>query len=73
MRADHDNDVIGATTMMWYIIRSVMPTEVTRDIDEQLSALDLPRMATRDVAQGTHFSASQQISTKCVRRRWIHY
>lgn len=53
-RTTHDTDVIGATTLMWHIIRSVMPTEVTSDIEEQLSALDLPRMATRDVSQGAY-------------------
>lgn len=46
----HDSDVIGATSLFWNIIASTVPTEVTAEVEKSLE--DLPRLHTRNIAEG---------------------
>ncbi|KDR73907.1 hypothetical protein GALMADRAFT_21621, partial [Galerina marginata CBS 339.88] len=52
---EHDREVIGAVSITWSIIRSVMPREVLEHVDDCLERYGLPRLATRNVAPGIYF------------------
>ena len=48
----HDEDIIGATSLMWAIMRSLLPVEVVREIETGLLQDWVPRIASRNVADG---------------------
>ncbi|KAI4293839.1 hypothetical protein EV715DRAFT_213942, partial [Schizophyllum commune] len=48
----HDEDIIGATSLMWAIMRSLLPVEVIREIESGLLQDWVPRIASRNVADG---------------------
>ena len=51
-RIKHDQDAVGAVSVLWSLLQSVMPRDVLDTVDECLGALHLPRIATRDIKQG---------------------
>ncbi|KAJ6516895.1 hypothetical protein C8R47DRAFT_1313230 [Mycena vitilis] len=53
--ADHDEGIIAATTLVWGAAKAWLPTDITSSIDDKLSASGMPRIATRNVAEGTGF------------------
>jgi hypothetical protein len=57
-RINHDTDVIGAVSITWSLIRSVMPIEVLGEVDRALELDGMPRLATRDVCESKLFSIS---------------
>ncbi|KAL1711768.1 hypothetical protein EV715DRAFT_187140, partial [Schizophyllum commune] len=46
----HDEDIIGATSLMWAIMRSLLPVEVVREIETGLLQDWVPRIASRNVS-----------------------
>ncbi|KAK7015973.1 hypothetical protein R3P38DRAFT_2615944 [Favolaschia claudopus] len=54
-RTAHDLDAIAAINVAWALTKAVTPTDVTRIIEEALAASGMPRIATRDVPEGTGF------------------
>ncbi|KAA1480092.1 hypothetical protein DENSPDRAFT_789943, partial [Dentipellis sp. KUC8613] len=52
---DHDRDVIGATGIVWSLIKSVAPVEIMEYVDQCLEEEDMPRMATRSIPEGDGF------------------
>jgi hypothetical protein len=51
-KALHDLDVIGAVSLTWSLIRSVMPCEILEEVGKQLEGSGLPWLATRNVKEG---------------------
>lgn len=54
-KTDHDTDTIAAAAILWSIIRSTMPTEVTDPVVQLLSDHSVPHMASRYVEPGILF------------------
>ncbi|KIJ11062.1 hypothetical protein PAXINDRAFT_16020 [Paxillus involutus ATCC 200175] len=52
MQTDHDLEVVGAASMAWSIIRSVVPSEITDHIMEHLKEEGLPSLVTHNIAEG---------------------
>ena len=48
----HDEDTVGVVSIVWSIIQSVMPRDVLDCVDNKLTELKLPRIATRNVEEG---------------------
>lgn len=54
---DRDNDAIAALTIMWELIKGLVPGEVVAEVNQHLKDANMPRMATRNVEPGMyHFS-----------------
>lgn len=51
---EHDHDVIGMTSLLWAIIESAAPSEVMNHVRECLRDADMPRLASRNVAEGIY-------------------
>ncbi|KII89573.1 hypothetical protein PLICRDRAFT_107512, partial [Plicaturopsis crispa FD-325 SS-3] len=51
----HDEEIIGAVSLIWGLIKAVSLEEVIAQVEEQLEADGFPRIATRNVAEGTGF------------------
>jgi len=49
---DRDEDAVGAISIMWSLVQSVMPRDVLDCVDNNLVKLGLPRLATRNVKEG---------------------
>jgi hypothetical protein len=49
---EHDLDAVGALSIMWSLVQSIMPSEVLDQVDSRLTAVGLPRLATRNVDEG---------------------
>ncbi len=47
-----DEDAVGAMSIMWSLVQSVMPRDVLDCVDNKLAELKLPRLATRNIKQG---------------------
>ncbi|KAF8204135.1 hypothetical protein BJ912DRAFT_841678 [Pholiota molesta] len=64
-RINHDTDVIGAVSITWSLIRSVMPVEVLGEVDRALERDGMPRLATRDVCEshGFHIKSNGTVYT----------
>ncbi|KAF8179186.1 hypothetical protein BJ912DRAFT_1045174 [Pholiota molesta] len=64
-RINHDTDVIGAVSITWSLIRSVMPIEVLGEVDRALELDGMPRLATRDVCEshGFHIKSNGVVYT----------
>ena len=43
---EHDLDAVGALSIMWSLVQSIMPSEVLDQVDSCLTAVGLPRLAT---------------------------
>ncbi|TRM56741.1 hypothetical protein BD626DRAFT_378821, partial [Schizophyllum amplum] len=54
----HDEDVIGAASLMWAIVQSIFPVEVMNDIENGLDRDWLPNIATRNVPEGEGYKIS---------------
>lgn len=50
-----DEDAIGALTLMWSILQVKMPSELMAEVGTRLEQEGLPRIATRNVAEGDFF------------------
>lgn len=48
----HDEDAVGAISIVWSLIQSVMPRDVLDCVDNKLAELKLPRLATRNIEEG---------------------
>lgn len=48
----HDLDIVGAVSLMWSLICSIMPLKILEQIDDRLKWYDLPCLATRHVGAG---------------------
>jgi hypothetical protein len=48
----HDEDIIAALTIMWALVRSVMPSEVMDGVEKDLEESGLPRLATCNIDEG---------------------
>ncbi|KAJ7190609.1 hypothetical protein GGX14DRAFT_603942 [Mycena pura] len=51
----HDHDAIAAANIVWGAAKTWLPTDVTNGIDAALSKTGMPRIATRNVSEGTGF------------------
>ena len=49
---DRDLDVIGALSITWSLVQSVMPSEILDHVDSCLEEAGLPRLATCNVEEG---------------------
>ncbi|KAE9387323.1 hypothetical protein BT96DRAFT_837810 [Gymnopus androsaceus JB14] len=47
---EHDNDIIGASSLIWSIAQAVLPKDVMQVIYDILSAEGLPTLQTRNIA-----------------------
>jgi len=52
VKVEHDLDAVGALSIMWNLVQSVMPQEVQTCVDSRLAEVGLPRLATRNVDEG---------------------
>ena len=48
----NDEDIIAASSFLWSIILSIIPSEITQHVEKYLDDEKLPRIATRNVAEG---------------------
>ena len=55
---ERDLDVIGALSITWSLVQSLMPSEILDHVDTRLEEVGLPRLATRNVEEGFSFSFS---------------
>ena len=53
-----DEAVIGGASMIWNIMRAFTPEPIIANIDQTLADLNLPRLATRNVAPGEFYNYS---------------
>jgi len=49
-----DQEVIGATSLMWRFVQSAVPQEITQHVMECLENEGLPNLATRNVQEGKY-------------------
>ncbi|KAJ7715587.1 hypothetical protein B0H16DRAFT_1615630 [Mycena metata] len=54
-KVEHDNDIIAAATTVWAAAKTWLPTDITHQIDRELEKHSMPRIATRNVEEGTGF------------------
>lgn len=54
----HDEDVIGAVSLVWQLIKTVSPSEITEHVEKKLTEEGLPSIAIPNVAEGTSSSIS---------------
>jgi hypothetical protein len=52
-KVEHDNTIIAATTAVWGVAKAWLPANITEQIDSILLESGMPRMATRNVSEGT--------------------
>jgi len=48
----HDEDAVGAVSIIWSLVQSVMPRDILDCVDDNLGDLGLPRLATRNIQEG---------------------
>ena len=48
----HDEDAVGAISIVWSLIQSVVPRDVLDCVDDNLAWLELPHLATRNIDEG---------------------
>lgn len=66
-----DEDAIAALTLMWGLVQAHMPTDITSHVEQALEESGLPRLATRNVAEGMlHFRLGAAAYFK-YSRNWI--
>ena len=49
---EHDLDTVGALSIMWSLIQSIMPGEILNQVNSCLTAVGLPRLATQNLDEG---------------------
>ncbi|KAJ7867301.1 hypothetical protein B0H13DRAFT_1724908 [Mycena leptocephala] len=54
-KAEHDNNIIAATTVVWGVAKAWLPANITAQIDSKLLETGMPRMATRNISEGRGF------------------
>ncbi|KAJ7675264.1 hypothetical protein B0H17DRAFT_946085 [Mycena rosella] len=54
-KTNRDTNIIAATTVVWGVAKAQLPTEITDAIDRELLNTGMPRIASRNVAEGTGF------------------
>ncbi|KAJ6467425.1 hypothetical protein C8R45DRAFT_838483, partial [Mycena sanguinolenta] len=54
-KTEHDHDAIAAVNIVWGAAKTWLPTDVTSNIDDTLAKSGMPRIATRNVSEGTGF------------------
>ncbi|KAJ6496132.1 hypothetical protein C8R45DRAFT_926647 [Mycena sanguinolenta] len=54
----HDEDVIAALTLLWSIAKSLLPIELIDSITNAVGDIGLPKITTRNVAEGTGYKIS---------------
>lgn len=52
----HDQDTIAAAGLLWSIILTTMPVEVTKPVIQTLSDNNVPHMASRYISPGMFFA-----------------
>ncbi|KAF8143066.1 hypothetical protein K438DRAFT_1634311, partial [Mycena galopus ATCC 62051] len=52
---EHDRDAIAAMTLTWSITKSLLPVEMIAEITAAVGETGLPKMATRNGAEGTGY------------------
>ncbi|KAF8145241.1 hypothetical protein K438DRAFT_1630451 [Mycena galopus ATCC 62051] len=52
---EHDQDVITALTLTWIIAKAFLPMEMISSITDAVGEIGLPRLATRNIAEGTGY------------------
>ncbi|KAF8177336.1 hypothetical protein K438DRAFT_1606496, partial [Mycena galopus ATCC 62051] len=55
---DHDRDVIAAMTLTWSLAKSLLPTEMIAEVTAAVGETGLPKMATRNIGEGTGYRMS---------------
>jgi hypothetical protein len=73
IKADHDRDALGALSILWSFVQSVMPTEVLSIVDTCLEKENLPRLATRNVKLGKYRYFFPFCRLTVLFRPWISY
>ena len=58
----HDEDAVGAVSIVWSLIQSIMPRDILDCVDDRLVDLELPRLATRNIQEGKLRSYYYRIS-----------
>ncbi|KAH7879819.1 hypothetical protein F5051DRAFT_339886, partial [Lentinula edodes] len=53
---DHDEDIIGAASLIWSIAQAVLPQDVLQVMYDHIAAEELPLLQTRNVAPGSGFT-----------------
>ena len=48
----HDEDAVGVISIVWSLIQSVMPRDALDCVDDNLTRLKLPRLATCNIEEG---------------------
>ena len=49
---ESDQDIIGTSSLLWSLIQSSLPLEISKHVNDYLDREQLPRIATRNVAEG---------------------
>jgi hypothetical protein len=49
---EHDLDAVGALSIMWSLVQSIMPTKILNQVNSHLTAIGLPQLATRNIDEG---------------------
>ncbi|KAF7367182.1 hypothetical protein MSAN_00978100 [Mycena sanguinolenta] len=60
----HDADAIGAMTLTWNIAQAFLPSEVITATVEAVGDIGLPKLATRNVGEGTELCIAY--SHRCI-------
>ena len=62
-----DQEVIGATSLMWSLVQSAVPHEITQHVMQCLENGGLPNLATRNVEEGKYNDPLQEhLFTLCI-------
>ncbi|KAJ7892447.1 hypothetical protein B0H13DRAFT_1625588, partial [Mycena leptocephala] len=55
---DHDLDTIGTLTLLWSIVKSLLPAETIDGVTATVGEIGLPKLATHNVSEGTGYRLS---------------
>ncbi|KAJ7923310.1 hypothetical protein B0H13DRAFT_1602742, partial [Mycena leptocephala] len=55
---DHDLDTIGTLTLLWSIVKSLLPAETIDGVTAAVGEIGLPKLATHNVSEGTGYRLS---------------
>lgn len=53
---EYDLDAIGALSITWSLVQSIMLSEILDHVDSCLEETGLPRLATQNIDEGFSFS-----------------
>ena len=69
---EKDNDIIGASSFIWSLIKSTVPTDISEHVEDFMEKEGLPRIATRNVSKGLSFYSFIYIFANILNDRyWI--